>query len=133
MNFDYIHCLTKDKVNAYFDDDDKEERKMEDVERREEMLDDLSVKVQKAEGVDAKIEVLTSQIEVMSLSLQLAVSNIETLIYAVNSLEKKNKKLKKQLKEALGIIEGHTEYMGTVPEKLFRVESRIKELEEKYV
>ena len=61
------------------------------------IIDKLTTEVPAKTEEEQKNEVLMKQIELLSISTELATHSIETLIYAVNSLEKKNKKLKKRI------------------------------------
>lgn len=132
------HILTKDKTGGLFgmedeifkNKEDETDKFFETIEEREERLKTISTEVSQARGVEAKMEIMAKQIDLLATSLQFATINLECLTDEVNRLNKKNRKLKKQIKECFDIINGHTEYLGNVPEKLFRMECRIKRLEE---
>ena len=100
-----IHCLTKDKTGGLFDmedeifrnKDDDTDRFFETIEEREEKLRTISTEVSQARGVEAKMEIIAKQIDLLATSLQFATINLECLTDEVNRLNKKNRKLKKRI------------------------------------
>ena len=99
------HILTKDKTGGLFDmedeilknKDDETDKFFETIEEREERLKAISTEVSQARGVEAKMEIMARQIDLLATSLQFATINIENLADEVNRLNKKNRKLKKRI------------------------------------
>ena len=101
------HILTKDKTGGLFgmedeifkNKEDETDKFFETIEEREERLKTISTEVSQARGVEAKMEVMAKQIDLLATSLQFATINLECLTDEINRLNKKNRKLKKKFKK----------------------------------
>lgn len=106
-----------DTTKTYDEEAEEIREECKKFNNHESILEQLSVEVKKADGADAKIEVLMRQVDLLATLHELTNIAIDTLVEEVGRLKKKNKKLNKKIKFYDEILVTHSELIEKIAEQ----------------